>query len=199
MKSKALLLLGRCFFYGQALKGLRVQAPFGARVLSFVCCAPNDGFGPQSGLVQRGVLYAAAWGSENHTTALAGEEMHFPFGALRHHLPAPLGSVSLDSQSSTTPCESSSLATAERWDNKDPQSNPFISRTTISTGYSATACGVASERNLQRGPQGNRKFRETLSRGEVPRSGQRGKPLLERREIGLFSIARQGGCQGFNI
>ena len=28
-----------------------------------------------------------------------------------------------------------------RWDNKDPQSNPFISRTTISTGYSAPACG----------------------------------------------------------
>ena len=69
------------------LWGLRVQAPFGARVLSFVCCAPNDGFGPQSGLVQRGVLYAAAWGSENHTTALVGEEMHSPFGALRHHLP----------------------------------------------------------------------------------------------------------------
>ena len=39
---------------------LWVQAPFGARVLSFVCCAPNDGFSPQSGLVQRGVLYAAA-------------------------------------------------------------------------------------------------------------------------------------------
>ena len=71
----------------KSLWGLRVQAPFGARVLSFVCCAPNDGFGPQSGLVQRGVLYAAAWGSENHTTALAGEEMHSPFGALRHHLP----------------------------------------------------------------------------------------------------------------
>ena len=69
------------------LWGVRVQAPFGARVLSFVCYAPNDGFGPQSGLVQRGVLYAAAWGSENHTTALAGEEMHSPFGALRHHLP----------------------------------------------------------------------------------------------------------------
>ena len=60
------------------LWGLRVQAPLGARVLSFVCCAPNDGFGPQSGLVQRGVLYAAAWGSENRTTALTGEEMH-PF------------------------------------------------------------------------------------------------------------------------
>ena len=41
-----------------------------------------------------------------------------PFGALRHHLPP-----------------------AERWDNKEPQSNPFISRTTISTGCSATACG----------------------------------------------------------
>ena len=54
---------------------LWVQAPFGARVLSFVCCAPNDGFRPQSGLVQRGVLYTAAWGSENHTTALTGEEM----------------------------------------------------------------------------------------------------------------------------
>ena len=41
-----------------------------------------------------------------------------PFGALRHHLPP-----------------------AMRWDNKDPQSNPFISRTTISTGYFAPACG----------------------------------------------------------
>ena len=57
------------------LWGLRVQAPFGARVLSFVCCAPNDGFGPQSGLVQRGVLYAAAWGSENLYNRPAGEEM----------------------------------------------------------------------------------------------------------------------------
>ena len=68
------------------LWGLRVQAPLGARVLWFVCCAPNHGFGPQSGLVQRGVLYAAAWGSENHTTALTGEEMHSPFGGWRHHL-----------------------------------------------------------------------------------------------------------------
>ena len=76
--------------------GLRVQAPLGARVLSFMCCAPNDGFSPQSGLVQRGILYAAAWGSENHTTALTGE-MQSPFGGWRHHLSAPLGSVSLDS------------------------------------------------------------------------------------------------------
>ena len=35
-----------------------------------------------------------------------------PFSGWRHHLPAPLGSVSLDSQSPTAPCESSSLATA---------------------------------------------------------------------------------------
>ena len=68
------------------LWGLRVQAPFGARVLSFVCCAPNDGFGPQSGLVQRVVLYAAAWGSENLYNRPAGEEMHSPFGGWRHHL-----------------------------------------------------------------------------------------------------------------
>ena len=37
---------------------------------------------------------------------------HSPFGGWRHHLSAPLGSVSLDSQSPTAPCESSSLATA---------------------------------------------------------------------------------------
>ena len=35
-----------------------------------------------------------------------------PFSGWRHHLPAPLGSVSLDSQSPTARCESSSLATA---------------------------------------------------------------------------------------
>ena len=34
------------------------------------------------------------------------EEMHSPFGGWRHHLSAPLGSVSLDSQSPTAPCES---------------------------------------------------------------------------------------------
>ena len=92
--------------------GREGSGAFGARVLSFVCFAPNDGFGPQSGLVQRGVLYTAAWGSENRTTALTGEEIHSPFGGWRHHLSAPLGSVSLDSQSPTAPYESSSLATA---------------------------------------------------------------------------------------
>ena len=38
-------------------------------------------------------------------------------------------------------CLTAPPSPAERWDNKDPQSNPFISRTTISTGYSAPACG----------------------------------------------------------
>ena len=52
----------------------------------------------------------------------------FPsFGALRHHLPAPLGSVSHDSQVALLPYESCSLATAERWDNKALKSSPFIS------------------------------------------------------------------------
>ena len=55
-------------------------------------------------------------------------EMHSPFGGWRHHLPAPLGSVSHDSQVALLPYESCSLATAERWDNKALQSNPFISR-----------------------------------------------------------------------
>ena len=50
-----------------------------------------------------------------------------PFGALRHHLPAPLGSVSHDSQVALLSYESCSLATAERWDNKALKSSPFIS------------------------------------------------------------------------
>ena len=103
------------------LWGLRVQAPFGARVLSFVCCAPNDGFGPQSGLVQRVVLYAAAWGnenritalraSENRPTALAGEEMQFPPLWWLAPPPCPVGSMSLDSRLAGLPYESSSFAT----------------------------------------------------------------------------------------
>ena len=76
--------------------GLEGSSACGARVLSFVCCAPNDGFGPQSGLVQRVVLYAAAWGSENLYNRPAGEEMHSPFGGWRHHLsPASGGTIKL--------------------------------------------------------------------------------------------------------
>ena len=110
----------------KSLWGLRVKAPFGARVLSFVCCAPNDGFGPRSGLVQRGVLYAAAWGSENHTTGLRSggrrlavrTAMEHPIGALpRTPFPAsrdfaPVGSMSLDFQVASLSYKSSSFATS---------------------------------------------------------------------------------------
>ena len=58
----------------------RVQVPFGTPVLSFVCFAPNDGFGPESasppGPVQREVLYAAAGG---HKMAPSGA--HLPSGS----------------------------------------------------------------------------------------------------------------------
>ena len=47
-------------------KARRVQAPHGARVLSFVRFAPNDGFRPQSGLVQRELYSIAAAGSCIH-------------------------------------------------------------------------------------------------------------------------------------
>ena len=94
------------------LWGLRVQAPLGARVLSFVCCAPNDGFGPQSGLVQRGDLYAACGGRKNHTTALRAFEMHLP--------PLVAGATTLPGGKHVTgfagrlqlPYESSSFATS---------------------------------------------------------------------------------------
>ena len=31
-----------------------------------------------------GAIFYTAFGGENHTTALTGEEMHSPFGAIRH-------------------------------------------------------------------------------------------------------------------
>ena len=126
------------------LWGLRVQAPFGARVLSFVCCAPNDGFGPQSGLVQRVVLYAAAWGSENRPIGLRSggrrlavrTAMEHPIGALpRTPFPAsrdfaPVGSMSLDFQVASLSYKSSSFATSrgnERYEGKNSES--YTSRT----------------------------------------------------------------------
>ena len=53
-------------------------------------------------------LVAGGW--ENHTTTLTGGGKAAPFGGWRHHLPIG-GSVSLDSQSTASPYESSSLAT----------------------------------------------------------------------------------------
>ena len=34
-----------------------------------------------------GAIFYTAFGGENHTTALTGEEMQSPFGGWRHHLP----------------------------------------------------------------------------------------------------------------
>ena len=95
--------------YGQALTGLRVQAPLGARVLSFVCCAPNDGFSPQSGLVQRGILYAA-WRQRKPYNRPGGGGNAFPLWWLTPP-PCPVGSMSLDSRVAGLPYESSSFAT----------------------------------------------------------------------------------------
>ena len=59
---------------GQYSRMQEGSGAFGARVLSFVRFAPNDGFGPESaspsGLVQRGVMYAASGGD---TTTLGSE------------------------------------------------------------------------------------------------------------------------------
>ncbi len=56
------------------------------------------------------ILWLVAGGWENHTTTLTGGGKAAPFGGWRHHLPIG-GSVSLDSQSTASPYESSSLAT----------------------------------------------------------------------------------------
>ena len=66
--------------------------------------------------------------------------------ALRDWLSVSYGKISITSIShlrwlSPLWCLTAPPSPAMRWDNKDPQSNPFISRTTISTGYSAPACG----------------------------------------------------------
>ena len=117
--------MGREGSNGHALSGVRVDGPSGRRFLrglSLTAAMPLRVVEGASKFIEGASLY------KTFTTALRAREMHSPFGGWRHHLPAPLGSVSLDSQSSTTPCGSSSLATAERWDNKAPQSNPFISR-----------------------------------------------------------------------
>ena len=138
------------------LWGLRVQAPFGTRVLSFVCYAPNDGFGPQSGLVQRVVLYAAAWGSENRSIGLRSggrrlavrTAMEHPIGALpRTPFPAsrdfaPVGSMSLDSRVAGLPYESSSFATS--------RGNEKIG----GTGYCVTYDTDSQSRNVLASPLG---------------------------------------------
>ena len=65
---------------GQYSRKQEGSGAFGARVLSFVRFALNDRFGPESasppGLVQRGVLYAAAGGNK-----MAPTGAHLPSGS----------------------------------------------------------------------------------------------------------------------
>jgi len=100
-------------------KARKVQAPYGAQVQPPLGSRPwRLRFRPQSGLVQRGVLYAAAWGSENHTTALAGEEMQSPFGGCATTLPGGKHVTGFAGRLQL-PYESSSFATpAVRWGGK---------------------------------------------------------------------------------
>ena len=82
----------------------------------------------------------------------------------------------------------------ERWDNKAPRSNPFISSTTISTGYSATVhilhrmCKLVK---VSPKPAHKRAFLliDQPNCGGSPAKRARGKPLGERSEVGLFSNA----------
>ena len=92
------------------------EEPFGARVLSFVCFAPNDGFCSQSGPVQREIINVAcgdnaAYGSENlHNRASPAGNA--PLLVLRTTFLLK-GNMSLDSQVALLPYESSSFATPE--------------------------------------------------------------------------------------
>ena len=96
------------------LWGLRVQAPFGARVQK----VHKGQRGVVAPLIYRRrplmikPLQPPCGRWKTGQPPWRAMEMHFPFCGLRHHLPAPLGSVSLDSQSPTAPCEYRSLATA---------------------------------------------------------------------------------------
>ena len=76
--------------------------------VSLLCSAPYTLL-PLRGIFPQGETRNLRRKTESHI--LHVPLRHSPFGGWRHHLPAPLGSVSLDSQSPTAPCESSSLAT----------------------------------------------------------------------------------------
>ena len=92
----------------EAGKGVRGRAPVGSMSLdSRVAELPYES---SFFATSRGNERYEGKNSESYTSRTISA--FSPFGGWRHHLPAPLGSVSLDSQSPTAPCESSSLATA---------------------------------------------------------------------------------------
>ena len=100
-----------------------------------------------------------------------------PFGALRHHLPAPLGSVSHDSQVALLPYESCSLATAERWGNKALKSSPFISGSTSKHGL---FCHHLRGKSREAG------------KGEAITQAECGWPVLRRPSGRLYGFIQTG-------
>ena len=112
------------------MRVLKFDGAIAPRVLKFDSGSAAEGCGGRLILLKapsyEKTFTTALRASENRPTALAGEG-DSPFGALRHHLPAPVGSVSHDSQVALLSYESCSLATAERWDNKALKSSPFTS------------------------------------------------------------------------
>ena len=68
------------------LWGLRVQAPSALGFYRSCAAHRTMGSAHRAGWF-RGEFYMPLRRQENRTTALAGEEMHSPFGGWRHHLP----------------------------------------------------------------------------------------------------------------
>ena len=139
------------FAQGAGRKVLRIDQPLAGRFLSLTGpLAPRVVVSPLRAISIKLALRDLLSVSYGMISILVISHLRWlfpPFGALRHHLPPTVW-----------------------WDNKDPQSNPFISSTTISTGCSAPACGGS------------------------PAKRARGKPLDERSEAGLFSHGRKPGC-----
>ena len=106
----------------------------------------------------------------NRISEISRLQRLFPLWYLRHHLPAPLGSVSHDSQVALLPYESGSLPPAVRWDYNPPRSNHFISISRHSVA------------------------RTSPSGGSSAAGGDRGGFPTPPGRFACFAFARQGGC-----
>ena len=84
---KALLLLGRCFFYGHAPLGLEGSGAF-RRPGSIVRVLRTERWvRPTERAGSEGSFICRCLGQRKPYNRPAGEEMHSPFGGWRHHLP----------------------------------------------------------------------------------------------------------------
>ena len=106
----------------------------------------------------------------NRISEISRLQRLFPLWCLRHQLPAPLGSVSHDSQVALLPYESCSLATAVRWDYNPPRSSHFIS--------------ISRHSIARTSPSG----------GSTAAGGDRGAFPTPPGRFACFAFARQGGC-----